>query len=199
MDRLWNAVVIRLRRFRTRGVDEGWFHSWVAIEISGWMAKLRGRQNGWTYSEQQQINNLLRAVFLAKANGATADTLAEELSSYWRQLHLRTFDPLPSCTLICTQQPPSCLYRQAVVESLSSTTSGQFQTAYLEEMKIGPALPKTWDYSLSVARKLLCLERAEPAIKRAALCYAQHELIKMSDEERGRIINRLLTESQRKE
>jgi hypothetical protein len=189
---LWDASVKRLQRLRPRGVDETWLHRWIAIEISRWFAKMRGRQNEWTYSEQQQVEDLLRAALLAKATGVNSDRYAADFHDYWRHLHARSFDPLPACSSICDDQPHVCLYRQAVVESLTSTARSEFEDSYLTDTKAGAELPQTWQHCASTALKLVTLQPAmQPATRRAALCYAQHQLLGNSDEVRERILNRL--------
>ena len=193
---LWNGVINKLQRIRTKGVNEMWLHSWVAIELSGWFARMRGRQNEWTYSEQQKMEDLLRSTLLAQVNRANALRYADDFRDYWLRLHSRSFDPLPSCGSICDDEPRLCLYRQVVVESLSSAAQAQFEASYLADQKAGAALPVTWQHCMSTARKLVSLQpaaqsAAQPATQRAALCYAQHQLLGNSDEVRERIINRL--------
>lgn len=190
---LWKAAVGRLQQFRTKGVDDVWLQSWFAIEMSAWFARMRGTQSGWTYSEQQKVEDLLRTVFLAKAKGTNADRNTDEFRDYWRHLHERSYDPLPSCSLICKDEPHVCLYRIAVAESLSNAAREQFAASHAADSKVGASFPETWRHCVSTATKLVSPQPAlQPATQRAALCYAQHQLLGNSDEVRERIMNRLI-------
>jgi hypothetical protein len=147
---------------------------------------------------------------LTQLNGRDQADARQQYSDLVRQFSKRTSPPYQACELICTQQPPVCLYRRDVADLLES---GEQATAW-RESDIYDALSdagrrqQSWEVALDAAYSLI--EFPEPewspqlrdsvsaSARRTALCFTQQALDKdplKNPRTSRRIIARLLAEA----
>src|SRR5205085_4718234 len=113
---LWEDLTNVLRARRPLTVPEAELFRAFAGHGSDWLAGRRGAQGVWSYPDTAEFGARLRAVVLDKleTGGQEAPTLVAALTATAHRLHARRFEPYPACHLVCTQDPPVCLYRSAV-------------------------------------------------------------------------------------
>ncbi len=91
---------------------------------ANYLARRRGAQRGWTYSEMGAYANSLDAALAAIAEGSSDEAMAAatRYSKLALQLFHRTSDPFPGCSVICPE--PTCLYRWPAADALTEPGLG---------------------------------------------------------------------------
>jgi hypothetical protein len=89
-----------------------------------YLARRRGAQRGWTYSEMREHTTSLDTALVAVTQGPDQDTAsaAHHYRDLAQRLYARRSDPFPSCGEICPQ--PTCLYRWPAADALADPTLG---------------------------------------------------------------------------
>ena len=90
---------------------------------ANYLARRRGAQRGWTYSEMRDHATALDAALAAVAAGASEQAAAaHRYQDLARQHYRRTSDPFPGCSVICPGQ--TCLYRWPAADALTEPAMG---------------------------------------------------------------------------
>jgi hypothetical protein len=190
IDRLWPDLLAVLRARRPVTLGETGLLRAFAGHGADWLANRRGAQGVWSYTDTAEFRSRLQAVLLAKLAG-DPDGLAAPVAALRataERLHRRQFEPYPACHLVCTQDPPLCLYRSAVADLVAG---GRYRTAWREAdvADAGAAdgrRQRTWDVCQDAAYELVEFPDAEipaefntavdAAARRVCLCYEQQML-----------------------
>jgi hypothetical protein len=124
LDRLWEDVVLAVRAHRASDIDERALMRSFLAHASSWYARWRGAQSSWSYSDTHAVAELLRAATLEKLDVPGAAEAEDEVRLRFREAALsltrRAFPPFVACDVVCSQQPPLCLYREAVADLVES-------------------------------------------------------------------------------
>ncbi|MFD7206603.1 ATP-binding protein [Streptomyces sp. NPDC059893] len=120
--RLWEdlTTAIGARRPPTVPLDD-LMRAYAGHGTDG-LATRRGAQRSWSYTDTEEFRDRMRAVLLDRLDtgGLNATACAAALRQTVHRLHARQFEPYPACHLVCTQDPPLCLYRSAVADLVAS-------------------------------------------------------------------------------
>jgi hypothetical protein len=189
LDRLWGdlAAVVRARRPATVPDDD--LFPAFAGHASDWLASHRGAQAVWSYADTAEFRDRLREVLLAKARGGEVQiALLASLQQVAHRLHARRFEPYPACQVVCTQDPPLCLYRSAVADLV---TSGRYRPAWRDADEVDAGSEdnrrrQTWEVCQDAAYELVefpdedqpteVREAVELAARQVCLCFEQQML-----------------------
>ncbi|WP_030778184.1 ATP-binding protein [Streptomyces sp. NRRL S-920] len=221
-DRLRDDLGTALRARRPASVPTADLLRAFAGHGAEWLTTRRGSQRGWSYADTAELRDRLRAVLLDQADkadgtgqaegtghadsgglGMARDTtrdgardtaaLVEALQQTARRLHARQFEPYPVCHLVCSQDPPLCLYRSAVADLVASR---RYQSPWRDADRDDAASEdrrrrRTWEICQDAAYELVEFptddmpEEARTALdtaaRRACLCFEQQML---ADDER---------------
>lgn len=187
LDRLWADIVAVLRARRPTPIDEQVLLSAFAGHAADWYAYRRGTQAGWSYEATEALAATLREMLAEKAAGETGPTpIRAAFQEQMRDLHQRSYPPLPACDRICNHAP-ICLYRPAVVELIETR---RYQNAWQDAEAADSGAEdrqrrtNSWRAAWSSTYELveIPLNGMDPAVhqhvtasaRRAALCFAQH-------------------------
>ncbi|MEU8911743.1 helicase HerA domain-containing protein [Streptomyces nigrescens] len=120
--RLWEDLISVLSAQRPPSVTPDELVRAFAGHGTDWLASRRGTQRSWSYADTSEFRDRLRALLLDKLDtgGDNSATLVSALQQTAHRLYARQFEPYPACHLVCTQDPPLCLYRSAVADLVSS-------------------------------------------------------------------------------
>jgi hypothetical protein len=188
--RLWEDLVGVVRARRPRRVAERDLLRAFAGHGSDWLANRRGAQAAWSFAETSEYRDHLRAVLLAQVDqaGAAANGAVARFQQTVRRLDARDFEPYSACHLVCTQNPPLCLYRSAVADLVAS---GHYDAAWREAdaadaRSEDKRRQRTWGVCQDASYELVefpheehdPLERTavELAARRVCLCFEQQML-----------------------
>jgi hypothetical protein len=116
LGRLWDDFVGVIRARLPARLAEADALCALAGHGADWLANRRGAQGVWPYTDTERFRAHLQAVLLAKITGDVPEQVLSAFRFTARQLHLRRSEPYPACHLVCTQDPPVCLYRAAVTD-----------------------------------------------------------------------------------
>jgi hypothetical protein len=211
LDRLWEDMTAVLRARRPIPVTDNELLRAFAGHGSDWLATRRGAQGIWSYADTAAFRDQVQAVFLDRlTDGGNGSSLLAELQRIAHRLHRRQFNPYTACHLVCTQQPPVCLYRSAVADLV---ISGRYQGAWREADSTDARSEdnrrrQTWEVCQDAAYELVefpdpetpasAKEDVELAARRVCLCFEQQML---ADDKRKvprtsrRILARVLAEA----
>lgn len=214
IDRLWDDLLDVLRARRPGAIHEDDLLRAFAGHGADWYTSRRGAQGGWTYRDTAELADQLRAVLLDKLacrrDPSTTRKLRAELQATAMRLHARTYNPYPVCHHVCTDEPPSCLYRSAVADLVAS---GRYRQSWWEaDTGDGESdddrRAQTWENCQDAAFEIIefpepdappdVTEQLTGAAKRVCLCFEQQML---ADDRRKlprtsrRILARVLTEA----
>jgi hypothetical protein len=210
IDRLWPDVLAVIRARKPPQTDEQTLVRSLAVHAGAWLADRRGDQAGWTFPDTTRLAKAMQRVMLAQLDGKDQVTTRQQYSRLITQLSKRTISPYQACELICTQQPPVCLYRRDVAELLEH---GE-QAAAWRQADIYDALSgkgrrqQSWEVALDAAYSLIEFPESDwspqlrdsvsAGARRTALCFIQQALDKdplKNARTSRRIIARLLAEA----
>jgi Helicase HerA, central domain len=190
LDRLWEDFVGVVRARRPVTVAEPALLRALAGHGSDWLAGRRGAQGMWSYADTATFRDDLRRALLAQLGGDRADAAQwlEVFRATAMRMHARDAEPYSACALVCTQEPPLCLYRAAVADLV---TSGRYRPAWeqadLEDARSDEGRrQETWDVCQDAAYELVefpdpdmaaeTSEAVELAARRVCLCFEQQML-----------------------
>jgi hypothetical protein len=190
LDRLWEDMTVVVRARRPVTVPDGDLLRAVVGHGSDWLATRRGAQGVWTYTDTSEFRDRLRATLLAKLDGTSAvpATLVAALQDTAHRLHAREFEPYPACHLVCTQDPPVCLYRSAVADLV---TSGRYHRSWndaddRDANSEDNRRRETWEVCQDAAFEVVefpdpdmpaeVKQEVEVAARRVCLCFEQQML-----------------------
>ncbi|MFF3020732.1 ATP-binding protein [Streptomyces sp. NPDC057939] len=190
LDRLWEdlTTAIGARRPPTVPLDD--LLRAYAGHGTDWLATRRGAQRSWTYTDTAEFRTHLRAVFLDRLDtgGREAASLTAALQQTVHRLHARQFAPYPACHLVCSQDPPLCLYRSAVADLVAGR---RYHPAWREaDQNDGASEDKrrgrTWEVCQDAAYELIefptedvpqeARQKLDTAARRVCLCFEQQML-----------------------
>jgi hypothetical protein len=211
IDRLWEDLTAVVRARRPVTVPDAELLRAFAGHGSDWIATRRGVQGVWSYADTAEYRDRLRAVFLGKLTDpvAPADRIAAFRQSA-RRLDMREYEPYVACHLVCTEDPPVCLYRSAVADLVAA---GRYQASWREAdandaRSEGNTRAETWEVCQDAAFELVefpdpdmpesVKETVEATARKVCLCFEQQML---ADDDRKvprtsrRILARVMTEA----
>ncbi|NUS01169.1 MAG: ATP-binding protein [Nonomuraea sp.] len=190
LGRLWDdlTATVRARRPPTVPADE-LLRAFVG-HGADWLATRRGAQRAWDYADTAEYRDRLRAMLAGRVDGTGPDeeTAVDALRRTAFRLHAREFEPYPACHLVCTQEPPLCLYRSAVADLV---TGRRYQPGWMEADRADAASEdkrrrQTWEVCQDAAYELIEFpsedvpeeQRAalDAAARRVCLCFEQQML-----------------------
>jgi hypothetical protein len=188
LDRTWDDVTAAVRSRRPVGVQEEDLLRAFAGHGSDWYTSRRGMQAAWPYQDTTEFGDRLRAVLLARVEGVAAQDGISAFRATAFRLHTRAFEPYPACHLVCTQEPPLCLYRYPVADQVAR---GRYRAAWLDadEQDRGSEehhRKQTWEVCQDAAYELVefpdagmppeVLAQVDVAARRACMCFGQQML-----------------------
>jgi Helicase HerA, central domain len=187
--RLWNDLVSVVRARCPARVAEQDLLRALAGHGADWLAGRRGAQGVWSYADTALFRDDLRAALLAQVERSSdASTRLAAFRATAQILHARRVEPYPACHLVCTQQPPLCLYRSAVADLV---IGGRYQAAWRDaDVRDAGSEDKrrreTWEVCQDAAYELVEFpdsdtpaepaNEVEVAARRACLCFEQQML-----------------------
>jgi hypothetical protein len=212
LDRLWDDLTAVLRARRPPTVADDELLRAFAGHGADWLATRRGAQGVWSYAHTAEFRDRLRAALLDKldSGGQNSIRLLTALTATAYRLHARQFEPYTACHLVCTQDPPLCLYRSAVADLVISR---RYHAAWrdaddLDAKSEDNRRRETWEVCQDAAYELVefpdeeqpaeVREEIDVAARRVCLCFAQQML---TDDRRKvprtsrRILARVLSEA----
>jgi hypothetical protein len=211
IDRLWEDLTAVVRARRPVTVPDVDLLRAFAGHGSDWIATRRGAQGVWTYADTAEYRDRLRALFLGRLAGPTApaDRIAAFRQSA-RRLDIREFEPYVACHLVCTEDPPVCLYRSAVADLV---TAGRYRASWREAdandaRTEGNTRAETWEVCQDAAFELVefpdqdmtdtVKATVEATARKVCMCFEQQMLA--SDDRKvprtsRRILARVMTEA----
>ncbi|MFI7358259.1 ATP-binding protein [Streptomyces avidinii] len=188
--RLWEdlTTTIGSRRPPTVPLDE--LMGAYAGHGTDWLATRRGAQRSWTYTDTEEYRDRMRALMLDRLNtgGLNAPALTAAFRATVDRLHARQFEPYPACHLVCTQDPPLCLYRSAVADLVASR---RYHPLWREADQSDGATEdmrrvRTWQVCQDAAYELMefptedapeeARKKLDTAARRVCLCFEQQML-----------------------
>lgn len=197
--RLWNDITTRVESHRQPMLGIETMLRCLIPYASEWFAHRRGSQNGWTYAATQDLKHKLCELLLAKLENKDHVESLRTFRAVMYQLHARSVEPFPGCAKICTQPDAVCLYRNAVADlimDIADDLRGDWNQAYLKDVKGGQGLQNTWAISQRASYGLIDSHPVQfDAIRRIRLCYAQHMLSRHFVEDHLAILKDLLAEA----
>lgn len=145
-----------------------------------WYASRRGADLGWSFADTELVARRLAAVLEVLADPSSA-SLGDAVAAYrevMHRLHARIVDPHPTCARTCDQSRV-CLYRRDVEEIVRSRAlSTRWQRAGSETPdEATGAFSAGWHVATIAAGMLAGRDAPAPVVRRAALCFAQHQLM----------------------
>ncbi|OEJ22644.1 ATPase [Streptomyces subrutilus] len=157
---------------------------------SDWLATRRGAQRAWTYTDTEEFRDRMRAMLLDRLDtgGLNATALTAALQQTVHRLHARQFEPYPACHLVCTQDPPLCLYRSAVADLVAGRRyhpmwreADQNDGASEDKRRV-----RTWEVCQDAAYEIVefptedaseeARKKLDTAARRVCLCFEQQML-----------------------
>jgi len=189
IDRLWEDLTAVVRARRPVTVPDADLLRSFAGHGSDWIATRRGVQGVWSYADTAEYRDRLRAVFLGKLAGFAApqDRIAAFQESA-RRLDMREFEPYVACHLVCTEDPPVCLYRSAVADLVAA---GRYKASWREAdandaKSEGNTRVETWEVCQDAAFELVefpdpdmadsVKATVEATARKVCLCFEQQML-----------------------
>ncbi|MET9852151.1 DUF87 domain-containing protein [Streptomyces sp. NPDC006450] len=188
--RLWEdlTTTVGSRRPPTVPLDE--LMRAYAGHGTAWLATRRGAQRSWTYTDTEEYRDRMRALMLDRLNtgGLNAPALTAAFRATVDRLHARQFEPYPACHLVCTQDPPLCLYRSAVADLVASR---RYHPLWREADQSDGATEdmrrvRTWQVCQDAAYELMefptedapeeARKKLDTAARRVCLCFEQQML-----------------------
>ncbi|MGW1710954.1 ATP-binding protein [Streptomyces sp. NPDC002206] len=190
LDRLWDDLTTAIDARRPPTVPTTDLLRAYAGHGTDWLATRRGAQRSWTYTDTAEFRDRMRALLLDKLDtgGQNAATLAADLQQTVHRLHARQFEPYPACHLVCTQEPPLCLYRSAVADLVAGR---RYHPAWRDaDQKDAASEDKrrrlTWEVCQDAAYELVefptedvseeTKKKLDTTARRACLCFEQQML-----------------------
>jgi hypothetical protein len=190
LDRLWEDLTAVVRARRPPTVPEGELLRAFAGHGSDWLANRRGAQAAWSFADTAEFRHRLRALLLHKLTGGGANrgSLVARLQETVNRLHARRFEPYTACHVVCTQDPPVCLYRSAVADLV---TGGRYRHSWREADAADARAEdkrrkQTWEVCQDAAYELVEFPdpdtqpgvnaEVEIAARRVCLCFEQQML-----------------------
>ena len=212
LDRLWADLLAVLRARRPVTVGETALVRAFAGHGADWLAGRRGAQGVWSYADTAEFRDRVQAVLLGKLAGDSTGLAASiaALQETAHRLHRRRFEPYPACQLVCTQDPPLCLYRSAVGDLVAS---GRYHAAWraadaADSRSEDNRRQQTWEVCQDAAYELVEFPDDETpseigatvdaAARRVCLCFEQQMLAEDRTKvprTARRILARVLTEA----
>jgi hypothetical protein len=189
IDRMWPDLLATLRSRRQVTCDEKQLLRSFAGHASDWYADRRGAQAAWPYSSTARLAGCLRHALVDKLDSPdrpAASKHARDYQALARQLSERSFPPFPICDQVCDQDPPLCLYRQAVADLVQARTYQPFWRQAEQADKNSGGRQRSWGLCRSAAFELIEFPnpKMDPkthrnvaaAARRVGLCFAQQML-----------------------
>ncbi|MER6433756.1 DUF87 domain-containing protein [Streptomyces sp900105245] len=190
LPRLWEDLTTGIGARRPPTVPLNDLMRAYAGHGSDWLATRRGAQRSWTYSDTDEFRGRVRAILLDRLDtgGQNANACTAALQQTVHRLHARQFEPYPACHLVCTQDPPLCLYRSAVADLVAGR---RYHPAWAEaDQNDGASEDKrrtrTWDVCQDAAYELVefptedapeeARKKLDTAARRICLCFEQQML-----------------------
>ncbi|MFE2297914.1 ATP-binding protein [Streptomyces sp. NPDC059445] len=190
MARLWEDLTTAIGARRPPTVPLEDLLRACAGHGTDWLATRRGAQRSWTYTDTAEFRDRMRAMFLDRLDtgGVNAADHTAALRQTVHRLHARQFEPYPACHLVCTQDPPLCLYRSAVADLVASH---RYQPAWREADETDGASEekrrvRTWDTCQDAAYELVefptedapeeARRKLDTTARRVCLCFEQQML-----------------------
>ncbi|MGV9248051.1 ATP-binding protein [Streptomyces sp. NPDC003710] len=190
IDRLWDDLTSAIDARRPPTIPTADVLRAYAGHGTDWLATRRGAQRSWTYTDTAEFRDRMRALLLDKLDtgGQNVPTLAAALQQTVHRLHARQFEPYPACDLVCTQDPPLCLYRSAVADLVARRR--YHPSWYDADQKDAASEDKrrrqTWEVCQDAAYELIefptddvpeeTKKQLDTAARRVCLCFEQQML-----------------------
>jgi hypothetical protein len=178
-----SEVVEALRREGAQRQRENLVIGCLAARGAEWLADVWGARGSWSFGRTVEFAATLRQLLvdaLGTCVGGGDGTIAiDSLSAYQQvalDLHLRTTDPYPGCSAICSGAlAGSCLYRHAVASTLQrSDVLSTWIDARARDTSSVDGYPLTWGTCVTTIASEVVGPRVGPQARRAvALCFAQ--------------------------
>jgi hypothetical protein len=191
LDRLWSDLVLRAQGRLRAGMELTVFLTSLVEHASAWLAKRRGAQGGWSYSDTAGFRNSLTSVLLSTLEGREAGLALAAFRALTDRLHTRDVDPFPGCSAVCPQHPRRCLYRFAVSDAIDGSQASlvdDWNAAYAGGGTTG-ALSFLSTHASAIIEEH---PEHEAATTRVRLCYAQHMLASQFPADHKLILDTLL-------
>lgn len=209
IDRLWPDLVTHVQARRPSGAIEANLWSCVISHAAYTVAHRRGSQAGWTYTQTENLAQIIEKAFRKKAKTGQAESECQELRKVFRSLYQRQFDPYPACNHICRQQPPLCLFRQAAADLITGGgLARNWAAAMAADQSEGEGWNRTWNACMDAGYEIIefadetwpqaKIEENHTAARQVSLCFGQQMLVhnsQMAPKTAGRIISELITEA----
>jgi hypothetical protein len=179
-------ILERLRQEGASGNREALVIGCLAARGAEWLADVWGAHRSWPFSDTLNfaltLRWLLEVALGTISDGRDATQLSDALMEYQaiaKDLHVRTIDPYPNCSAICTGElAGSCLYRHAVASTLRRPDIlGAWTHARTNDPGFVDHYRRTWQLCVNEVASEVLGPSAQPQAKRAvALCFAQQAL-----------------------
>jgi hypothetical protein len=182
-----SEVVEGLRRDAAQHTREELVIGCLSARGAEWLGDVWGARRSWSFDRTLQFAETLRRLLVdalgSRSSGQATQLVIDSLSLYQQValgLHLRTTDPYPSCSAICTGElAGSCLYRQAVASTLQrpDVASAWHDARTHDDTAGADGYPTTWNTCVTTIAAEVLGPNAQPTARRAvALCFAQQAL-----------------------
>lgn len=188
--RLWEDLTTAIGARRPPAVPlDDLLHAYAG-HGTDWLATRRGAQRSWTYTDTEEFRARMRAMLLDRLDtgGLNAPALTAAFKATVHRLHARQFEPYPACHLVCTQDPPLCLYRSAVADLVAGrryhplwSEADQNDGASEDKRRV-----RTWEVCQDAAYELVefptedapeeARKKLDTTARRVCLCFEQQML-----------------------
>jgi len=189
LERLWPDVLQPIRALRPRHVPETDLLRCVVGRACRWIIDRRGAQAGWSFEHAGRFEDTLRELVLEHIAG-DSDAVSRNLRALDElaaDLHARDVDPFPRCGRVCTKDPATCLYRDAVSDLIDDGRFDEpWRRADAEDRGQGESRQASWQTAMDAALELIEFPESDwqeelsnevaAAARRAALCFGQQML-----------------------
>jgi hypothetical protein len=200
LDRFWAPIALYVDSKVSNVVNKDITMGCLLSRAAEWYAFHTGSQLGWPYTLTRRLAQDLHNVLLASNDPAKTPAAVQSFKDTFFQLHKRRGLPYQGCSQICDQEPPLCLYRQAVKDIILKGTHTKDWIAANPANPGETTGPKfAWRICRGVAAELVEWQGIQrKPIERIGLCYGQTMLHEygalLTPADRTRIFSQLIQE-----